>query len=168
MLACVRRIRTPCDNFDLQNWPRGLDRRRRAVEEPGKIARAERSTRLARVRRARMAPDASLRGWAIDLDPLTVESSWSKTWARIGVLTSIVALLVYVTWRILFTLPPSGWNLVAAWLLIAFELFPVFGLIIRAVTLWNIDCRAPAPVTDVGPGTRVAVFIPTYNEPVEV
>jgi cellulose synthase (UDP-forming) len=76
--------------------------------------------------------------------------------------------VVYSTWRILFTLPPSGWNLVAAWLLIAFEIFPVFGLIIRAVTLWNIDTRAPAPVTTVKPGQRAAVLIPTYNEPVEV
>lgn len=115
-----------------------------------------------------MAPDSALRGWAVDLRPLTTESDWSKLWARTGVVASITVLLAYVTWRILFTLPPSGWNLIAAWLLIAFELFPVIGLFIRAVTLWNIDCRAPAPVTETGEGTRTAVLIPTYNEPVEV
>lgn len=122
----------------------------------------------ARVRRARLAPHSTLRGWAVDMRPLTVESTWSKTWARIGVLASITVLLAYVTWRVLFTLPPAGWNLVAAWLLIAFEFFPVFGLVIRAVTLWNIDTQAPAPETSVQPGRRAAVLIPTYNEPVEV
>ncbi|WP_344810581.1 glycosyltransferase family 2 protein [Microlunatus aurantiacus] len=122
----------------------------------------------ARVRSARLAAGSSVRGWAVGLSPLTNETRWSQAWARIGVLSSITALVVYSTWRILFTLPPSGWNLVAAWLLIAFEIFPVFGLVIRAVTLWNIDTRAPAPVTGVKPGQRAAVLIPTYNEPVEV
>ncbi|HEU5483409.1 MAG TPA: glycosyltransferase [Microlunatus sp.] len=138
------------------------------MEEPRKGTRAVRSTAAARVRRARLAPDSVLRGWAVDLDPLTVESTWSKTWARIGVLASITVLVGYVTWRIMFTLPPFGWNLLAAWLLLAFEAFPVIGLVIRAVTLWNIDTRAPEPEHTVQPGRRAAVLIPTYNEPVEV
>jgi cellulose synthase (UDP-forming) len=135
---------------------------------PGEAVAPAKSATKARVRRARLAAGSSVRGWAVGLSPLTTETRWSQTWARIGVLSSITALVVYSTWRILFTLPPSGWNLVAAWLLIAFEIFPVFGLIIRAVTLWNIDTRAPAPVTTVKPGQRAAVLIPTYNEPVEV
>ena len=135
---------------------------------PGEAVAPAKSAAKARVRRARLASGSSLRGWAVGLTPLTTETRWSQTWARIGVLSSITALVVYSTWRILFTLPPSGFNLVAAWLLIAFEIFPVFGLIIRAVTLWNIDTRAPAPVTTVKPGQRTAVLIPTYNEPVEV
>lgn len=135
---------------------------------PGEAETSARDAPQALVRRARLAAGSSLRGWAVALTPLTTETRWSQTWARIGVLSSITALVVYSTWRILFTLPPSGWNLVAAWLLIAFEIFPVFGLIIRAVTLWNIDTRAPAPVTAVKEGQRTAVLIPTYNEPVEV
>ncbi|HEU4546125.1 MAG TPA: glycosyltransferase, partial [Microlunatus sp.] len=125
-------------------------------------------TTPARVRRARLGPEATMRGWASGLEPMTTETRWSRTWSHLGILISITALLIYVTWRIVFTLPPVGWNLVAAWLLIAFEAFPVIGLIIRAVTLWNLDTRVPAPVTTVGPGHRAAVFIPTYNEPVEV
>ena len=109
-----------------------------------------------------------MRGWASGLEPMTTETRWSRTWSHLGILTSITALVIYVTWRIVFTLPPVGWNLLAAWLLIAFEAFPVIGLIIRAVTLWNLDTRVPAPVTTVSPGHRAAVFIPTYNEPVEV
>ncbi len=135
---------------------------------PGEVEASTEAAPRAHVRRARLAAGSSLRGWAVGLSPLTTETRWSQTWARIGVLSSITALVVYSTWRILFTLPPSGWNLVAAWLLIAFEIFPVFGLIIRAVTLWNIDTRAPAPVATVVAGQRTAVLIPTYNEPVEV
>ena len=109
-----------------------------------------------------------MRGWASGLEPMTTETSWSRTWSHLGILTSITALAVYVTWRIGFTLPPTGWNLVVAWLLIAFEAFPLIGLVVRAVTLWDLDTKAPAPVTTVSPGHRCAVFIPTYNEPVEV
>jgi cellulose synthase (UDP-forming) len=139
------------------------------VEPSAADADADASTGTrATVRRARLGPNGALRGWAVGLRPLTRENRWSQAWARIGVLSSITALVIYVTWRIVFTLPPTGLNLLAAWLLIAFEAFPVFGLVIRAVTLWNIDCRAPAPVTTTRPGLRTAVLIPTYNEPVEV
>lgn len=75
---------------------------------------------------------------------------------------------MYVTWRIAATLPTGGWNRTVAWTLIAFEFLPMFGLIAKAVTLWNIDSKAPPPMTELQPGTRVAVLIPTYNEPVEV
>lgn len=140
------------------------------MDTPGQTSPvgAEDRSPAAQVRRARVGQRAMLRGWAVDLGPLTTESRWSKTWARIGVLSSIIALLTYVTWRVLFTLPPTGWNLVAAWLLVAFELFPVVGLIIRAVTLWDLDTRAPAVVTEAVDGRRAVVLIPTYNEPVEV
>lgn len=120
------------------------------------------------IRRATVASDSRLAGWAYGLTPMLRESTRSRVLARLGVLTSITTLLVYVTWRIVATLPPSGWNLVAAWVLVAFEIFPVFGLVIRAVTLWNIDTRAPAPVVEAEPGYRCVVMIPTYNEPVEV
>ncbi|HET9646725.1 MAG TPA: glycosyltransferase [Microlunatus sp.] len=111
---------------------------------------------------------ASLAGWYPGIDYLGVESMRSRVMARLGVCCSIVALVSYLTWRVLFTLPAGGWNLVAAWILVAFELFPIFGLVIRAVTLWNIDCARPEPVAEAVPGLRAAVFIPTYNEPVEV
>lgn len=89
------------------------------MENPGRRVTPTEGARLVtpvRVRRARLGAGSVLRGWAVDLDPLTTESAWSKLWARTGVIASIVALVVYVTWRIVFTLPPSGWNLVAAWL----------------------------------------------------
>ncbi len=114
------------------------------------------------------APDSRLAGWTPGLRLLGTEARRSRTWAHIGVLVSITAIVVYGTWRIMFTMPPSGWNLVAAWVLVAFEVLPVTGLVIRAINLWNLDCSGPEPVTTVEPGLRAAVFIPTYNEPVEV
>lgn len=80
----------------------------------------------------------------------------------------MVSLVLYVAWRILFTLPASGWDRTAAWTLVLFEALPLAGLLVRTVTLWDIDCRAPGPVLVTPPGMTVAVLIPTYNEPVEV
>ncbi|GAC1378219.1 MAG: glycosyltransferase [Pseudarthrobacter sp.] len=56
----------------------------------------------------------------------------------------------------------------AAWVLVIFEALPIGGVGLNAVTLWNIDSRAPHPVRAAPGGLRVAVLIPTYNEPVEV
>lgn len=134
---------------------------------PGAPAGARPAWR-ALVDRAAIRPGALVTGWAAVLGPMLRESTRSRVTARLGVVSSISALVIYVTWRVAFTLPAGGWNLVAAWILVSFELFPVFSLLIRAVTLWNIDCRAPEPVTDVVPGQRAAALIPTYNEPVEV
>ena len=138
------------------------------MERPAGEA-APRPTTPARVRRARIGPEATMRGWASGLEPMTTETRWSRTWSHLGILISITALVIYLTWRIVFTLPPGGWNLVAAWLLIAFEAVPAG----RAWSSGRSPCgtstpRAPAPVTEASPGHRAAVFIPTYNEPVEV
>ena len=88
--------------------------------------------------------------------------------AHIGGLASIAALLAYLTWRVTSTLPAGGWNRSVAWLLVAFEALPIVGLVLKAITVWNIDSEAPEPVEVLREGQRVAVFIPTYNEPVEV
>jgi cellulose synthase (UDP-forming) len=81
---------------------------------------------------------------------------------------SVLAVVLYVTWRVAYTMPPPGWNRWVAWTLIAFEAVPVCGLVAKAVTLWNIDSAAPPPLSDLVPGPKVVVLIPTYDEPVEV
>jgi cellulose synthase (UDP-forming) len=127
----------------------------------------------ARVRRARAAtatiePGTGLAGWAHVLGTPGPEGLGSRVLARVGGLTAIAALVTYLTWRITSTLPPGGWDRTAAWILVGFEAVPVAGLVVRLITLWNIDSRAPRPVTELPAGQRVAVLIPTYNEPVEV
>lgn len=144
----------------------------------GEVPGSPRSVRAARpgrhrVRRARagsatIEPGTSLAGWAYALGPPGPEPARSRVLARIGGLTAIAALLAYLAWRVTSTLPPDGWDRTAALILIAFEALPLAGLSVRLYTLWNIDSRTPRPVTDLPTSLRVAVLIPTYNEPVEV
>lgn len=113
-----------------------------------------------------LAPAIS--GWAYLLDTPQPESARSRILARAGGIIAVVSLLGYLAWRILFTIPSDTFDQSAAYALIFFEALPIFGLIIRIVTLWDIDCRAPAPVEVLPEGYDVVVFIPTYNEPAEV
>jgi cellulose synthase (UDP-forming) len=107
--------------------------------------------------------------WTEHLGPPAAESSRSRRLARLGGIASIGAVVMYLTWRITSTLPSSGGNdLRVAWVLIVFEALPIFGLILKTITLWGIDAPAPAPVEVAPHGMRVAVLIPTYNEPAEV
>jgi cellulose synthase (UDP-forming) len=126
------------------------------------------STARVRARRAQLTADAKIAGWAHLMGSPRAESVRSRRLAHLGGISAASALILYVSWRIVFTLPTGGWNLAAACLLVTFEAIPLVGLFIRIVTLWNIDCRGPEPVLQTRPGNRVAVMIPTYNEPAEV
>jgi cellulose synthase (UDP-forming) len=110
---------------------------------------------------------AALAGWAKHLGRPGPEDARSQRTARLGGLTALFAMVMYLTWRVAFTLP-SGPAAIGAWVLVIIEAVPVLGLVMRIVTLWNIDSSAPAPVRSLPPGRRVAVLIPTYNEPAEV
>ena len=117
---------------------------------------------IARREPRRVAP------WALELSSPRAEPSRERALARIGGLTAVVALLAYLTWRLAFTLPSGSWNRGVAFTLIAFEALPLFGLTLKAITLWGIDCPAPAPIRSGEYSRKVAIFIPTYNEPAEV
>jgi len=110
---------------------------------------------------------SSVAGWAYLLGSPRPETRRSRLLARVGGVTAVVALIAYLSWRIAFTIPAGGGQ-VAAWALVSFEALPLLGLVVRVVTLWNIDSEAPRRVTELPEGMRVAVLIPTYNEPVEV
>jgi cellulose synthase (UDP-forming) len=112
--------------------------------------------------------DGHVAGWADLLGTPSAEASHSRRMAHVGGVAALTAVVAYVTWRVAFTLPTSGPNAVAASVLVAFEAIPLVGMVFRLVTLWNIDSSAPAPVTEAPDGLRVAVLIPTYDEPVEV
>jgi cellulose synthase (UDP-forming) len=109
-----------------------------------------------------------LAGWVEQLGAPARESASSRRWAHLGGLASLGALVGYLVWRVAFTLPVGGWNLAVAITLVCFEALPLGGLILKLVTVWNIDCLAPDPVDRAPDGMRVAVLIPTYNEPAEV
>lgn len=124
-----------------------------------------------RSRRSLAAKDlsrAGLAGWVLQMGAPSAEPRRSRRMARIGGVTAVVALIMYLTWRAVFTLPVGDWNLALAWILLVFEALPLGGMVLNAITLWNIDSYAPDPVTEPPAGMRVAVLIPTYNEPLEV
>ncbi|MEV8150542.1 glycosyltransferase [Arthrobacter sp. NPDC080073] len=136
---------------DLQRPPVGAARGRRAALTDAKV--------LAR---------AGIAGWAARLGSPGPEEPFSRRMAHLGGVMSVAVLILYLLWRMMFTLPAGGPNLVMAWILVTFEALPLPGLVLKVLALWNIDSHPPAPVTEPPHGMRVAVLIPTYNEPVEV
>src|SRR5687767_10180217 len=85
--------------------------------------------------------------WASLLGPPTAESTKSRRTAHIGGVVSVGALVCYLSWRVAFTLPVGGWNRTVAVALVTFEALPLIGLLVKAVTLWNIDGEAPPDVS---------------------
>ena len=87
---------------------------------------------------------------------------------RTTALVAIVATAAYLGWRIGFTVRQSLWLAIPLWLL---ELHALAGLGLFTFSLWDLDA-APRPppraarraVSDL----RVALLIPTYDEPSEV
>ena len=111
---------------------------------------------------------SGIAGWAARLGHPGPEARRSRRLAHVGGVAAIAVLVLYLSWRVLFTLPAGEWNLTIAWILITFEALPLAGLVLKAWSVWNIDSHPPARVTEAPHGMRVAVLIPTYNEPLEV
>lgn len=81
---------------------------------------------------------------------------------------ALLALAVtgaYLAWRL-------GGTISATWWWVAIPLFVVevhnaFGLALYTVALWRVDAE-PQPTGDRPPRAKVAILIPTYNEPADV
>ena len=110
----------------------------------------------------------TLAPWSHYLGTPGPESVRSRRLAHLGGLTATLALVGYLVWRVTATLPQSGPWRAAAWLLVAFEALPLLTSVVKLVSWWNID-TVPVDAAPAAPhGMRVAVLIPTYNEPAEV
>lgn len=78
---------------------------------------------------------------------------------------AVVTSLAYVTWRLLATVDLAVWWVaVPLWLV---ELHSAVTFALFVFTAWDTQATPPAAPVSAAPG-RVAVLIPTYNEPVEV
>lgn len=106
-------------------------------------------------------------GWAAQLGPPELEDAVSRRMARVGGVAAVGSLVLYLLWRVVFSLPVAPGDQAAAWTLLAFETLPLPGMILNTVAWWNID-SSPPPANGAGLGFKVVVLIPTYNEPVEV
>ena len=74
-----------------------------------------------------------------------------------------MATTCYLVWRVGFTLG-SLWIAIPLWLL---EAHALLGLALFTYSLWDLDSVPPAaPISE--SEMRIAVLIPTYNEPREV
>ena len=80
---------------------------------------------------------------------------------------AVVALLVtlgYLAWRTLFTLNLGEW-----WIsipLLVLEVHAAFSLALFTINLWDVDATQPPTQRD-GTDLKLAVLIPTFNEPEE-
>ena len=115
---------------------------------------------------ARPGMRTSVAAWAEQLGAPAPESRRSRRLARLGGVAAATAVALYLTWRIGSTLP-TGVDLLVTLPLLAFEAAPLVRLLVTSVLFWRIGNGNPhqdEPPTDL----RVAVLIPTYDEPVEV
>jgi cellulose synthase (UDP-forming) len=99
------------------------------------------------------------------------ESPRRKAYIRGVALVALAVTAAYLAWRI----GAGTINLAAWWVAIPLfvaELHNAFGLALFTVALWEVDGGPARPRLEgdraLAPGVRVAVLIPTYNEPVEV
>ena len=92
------------------------------------------------------------------------ETRARKTAVHVVSLLTLALTVLYLTWRAAFTLNPDAWWLSVPLLLL--EVHAAVGLALYVFSLWDLDANPPAPVQ--GTRHRVAVLIPTYNEPEEV
>lgn len=82
---------------------------------------------------------------------------------HVAAIVALAASVAYLTWRVGFTLG-VWWLAIPLWLL---ELHAVIGLALFTFSLWDID-DATIPATVPRTDQRIAILIPTYNEPHEV
>jgi len=84
---------------------------------------------------------------------------------RAVALLAITVTFAYLAWRLTSTIALRWWW-IAIPLFVA-EVHNGFGLVLYTIALWNVDAATP-PETSLRRRQRVAVLIPTYNEPADV
>jgi cellulose synthase/poly-beta-1,6-N-acetylglucosamine synthase-like glycosyltransferase len=92
------------------------------------------------------------------------ESPGRKLLIRGWALFTVAFSATYLLWRLSGTVNLDWWW-IALPLLIA-EIHNAFGLVLYTIALWSLDSEPPPTIAD--PALRVAVLIPTYNEPADV
>jgi cellulose synthase (UDP-forming) len=83
---------------------------------------------------------------------------------RAVALLAIAATMAYLAWRLTGTINLASWWVAIPMFVV--ELHNAFGLVLYTVALWSLDSNVSSAVTM--RRRKVAILIPTYNEPVEV
>ncbi|MPV89615.1 glycosyltransferase, partial [Georgenia ruanii] len=86
---------------------------------------------------------------------------------RTGIVVPLVAAGVYLTWRVLFTIPrDTAWDTALGILLVAVELIGFAQAVAFAAVTWEPAAAAPVPLSALDRLPSVDIFIATYDEPV--
>ncbi len=80
-------------------------------------------------------------------------------------LFAIGVTAAYLAWRLTSTIALDWWWVAIP--LFVVEVHNAFGLVLYTVALWSVDAET-MPASARGPRARIAVLIPTYNEPPDV
>jgi cellulose synthase/poly-beta-1,6-N-acetylglucosamine synthase-like glycosyltransferase len=100
-----------------------------------------------------------------DAAPPPPETVLSRRAIRLVGMAAVAMSIVYLTWRATSTINPENWFLaVPMWIV---ELHAALGLALFVIALWDIDRRPQHRIVKDTP-LRVAILIPTYNEPIDV
>lgn len=102
-------------------------------------------------------------GWGMPA-PLSARRRW---WTQAVTVLALGLTGGYLAWRIVETLPAAGWSRVLGIALLVAEVHAFGALALFAYNLWHVGEEADVP-PDRLPDGKVALLIPTYNEPVEV
>ena len=81
------------------------------------------------------------------------------------VLVALAVTLAYLAWRLTGTIAMEWWWIAIP--LFVVEVHNALGLTLYAIALWSLDATPP-PTSEIPKDLRVAILIPTYNEPREV
>lgn len=95
----------------------------------------------------------------------TPETPRRRLLVRLLVAAALLVSTAYLVWRGAETLDLSVWWLAVPLLLL--EVHAVVGLALHATGLWDLDAVQPPPAVD-ATDLRLAVLVPTYDEPLEV
>lgn len=90
------------------------------------------------------------------------ERQGRRTATRAFALATIAGSAFYLFWRVGFTVEMSAWFVAIP--LLAAEFHSLAGLALYTIQLWDVDV-VPAEGSGAAPDARVAVLLPTYNEP---
>lgn len=90
------------------------------------------------------------------------ERQGRRTATRAFALATIAGSAFYLFWRAGFTVEMSAWFVAIP--LLAAEFHSLAGLALYTIQLWDVDV-VPAEGSGAAPDARVAVLLPTYNEP---
>jgi cellulose synthase (UDP-forming) len=93
------------------------------------------------------------------------ESAARRRVVHVTAVSAVAVTAVYLTWRVGFTIDLSFWWVAIP--LLALELHNAIGLVMFTAALWNVD-HHPETTGAHDETTRIAVLVPTYDEPEEV